>query len=193
MIRYSQGNLLDAPAEALVNTVNEIGVMGKGIALLFREAFPESAREYERAAKTGHIHVGRVMATQAQSLIGPRWIIHFPTKKHWRQPSRLLWVRDGLKDLVRVIEQEGIQSIALPALGCGNGGLEWAHVRSEMEGALSSLTGVDVSVFEPTARVYNAPKRVGKENRLPQLSIDRPIDALPDTERAATRAQLSGG
>ncbi|CAN5547726.1 macro domain-containing protein [soil metagenome] len=171
MIRYTQGNLLDAPAEALVNTVNEIGVMGKGIALLFREAFPESSREYERAAKAGEIHVGHVMLTRGQSLIGPRWIIHFPTKKHWRQPSRLEWVRDGLKDLVRVIQQEDIRSVALPPLGCGNGGLEWLHVRREIEGALATLTDVDVTVFEPTERYYNAPKRAGVEELTPARAL----------------------
>ena len=133
MIRYTQGNLLEAPAEALVNTVNEVGVMGKGIALLFREAFPQSAEIYEKAAKAGDVRVGHVLVTPGESLLGPRWIIHFPTKKHWRSPSELAWVREGLKDLVRIIRREGIRTIALPPLGCGNGGLQWPLVRREIE------------------------------------------------------------
>lgn len=163
MIRYTKGNLLEASADALVNTVNEIGVMGKGIALQFSEAFPVSAREYQRAAKERRVQVGRVLITRGNDLLGPRWIIHFPTKKHWRQPSRLDWVREGLKDLVRVVREKNIRSIALPPLGCGNGGLEWTQVRREIEGALAALPDVEVTVFEPTDRYYNAPKRAGVE------------------------------
>jgi O-acetyl-ADP-ribose deacetylase (regulator of RNase III) len=171
MIHFSQGNLLDAPSEALVNTVNEVGVMGKGIALQFREAFPESSREYERAAKAREIHVGRVMVTSGQSLLGPKWIIHFPTKKHWRHPSRLEWIREGLKDLVRVIQARGIHSVALPPLGCGNGGLEWQHVRREIEAAFASVPDVDVTVFVPTQQYYNAPKREGVEELTPARAL----------------------
>src|SRR5204863_4683207 len=126
-------NLLTASAEALVNTVNEVGVMGKGVALMFREEFPEAAKEYEAAAKAHRVHVGRVFLTRNESLIGPRWIIHFPTKKHWRNPSKLEWIREGLKDLIRLVQEHHIASLALPPLGCGNGGLEWTHVRTEIE------------------------------------------------------------
>src|SRR4051812_8673401 len=103
MIRYAKGNLLDATADALVNTVNEVGVMGKGIALMFRERFPENAEAYERACRDKEVRVGHMFVTETQSLWGPRWIINFPTKKHWRHPSKLEWIRAGLKDLVRVI------------------------------------------------------------------------------------------
>jgi O-acetyl-ADP-ribose deacetylase (regulator of RNase III) len=171
MIEYTRGNLFTADAEALVNTVNEIGVMGKGIALQFRETFPESSREYELAAKEHKVHVGRVLVTRGQSLIGPQWIIHFPTKKHWRQPSRLEWIREGLKDLVRVIRDKGIRSVALPPLGCGNGGLEWVQVKREIEGALAAIPDVEVTVFEPTDRYYNAPKRVGVEELTPARAL----------------------
>jgi O-acetyl-ADP-ribose deacetylase (regulator of RNase III) len=150
MIRYTRGNLLNAPADALVNAVNETGVMGKGIALQFRDAFPESSREYQLAARNGQVHVGQMVVTPGQALLGPRWIIHFPTKKHWRDPSRLEWIREGLVDFVRVIHQAGIQSVALPALGCGNGGLKWADVRSEIEATLGSLQDVEITVVEPT-------------------------------------------
>jgi O-acetyl-ADP-ribose deacetylase (regulator of RNase III) len=150
MIRYTQGNLLESSAEALVNTVNEVGVMGKGIALQFREAFPASARAYVDACKRGEVHVGSVLVTKDASLLGPRWIIHFPTKKHWRYPSKLEWVREGLADLARVIQDLGIRSVALPPLGCGNGRLEWDGVRREIEAALGTLADVDVLVYAPT-------------------------------------------
>ncbi len=170
-IRYTQGNLLDATADALVNTVNEVGVMGKGIALQFRDAFPESAREYERAAKAGNVRVGTVLLSHGGSLLGPRWIIHFPTKKHWRNPSQLSWVRDGLLDLVRVIKREGIRSVAIPPLGCGNGGLAWDDVRPEIERALADLPDLDVTVFEPTERYQTPPKRTGLEVLTPARAL----------------------
>ncbi len=153
MIRYTQGNLLEAPAEALVNTVNEVGVMGKGIALMFREAFPENTRAYEAACKAGEVHVGRMLVTRNQALIGPRWIINFPTKRHWRNPSQLDWIRDGLKDLVRVVRENGIRSVALPPLGCGAGGLDWSQVRQEIEAALAELGNVNVLIFETHGRL----------------------------------------
>lgn len=171
MIRYAQGNVLDAPAEALVNTVNEVGVMGKGVALMFREGFPDSAHAYQEAAKRGDVHVGRVLVTRHNALVGPRWILHFPTKKHWRNPSRLEWVREGLKDLVRVIREEGIRSIALPPLGCGSGGLDWPQVRREIEAALVDLPDVEVLVYEPVSTYQNAPKRAGVEELTPARAL----------------------
>jgi O-acetyl-ADP-ribose deacetylase (regulator of RNase III) len=151
MIRFTQGNLLEAPAEALVNTVNEIGIMGKGIALIFRDAFPANTKAYEEAARAGHVRVGHMLVTNNGSPAGPKWIINFPTKKHWRNPSKLEWVVDGLQDLVRVIREKNIHSVALPALGCGNGGLDWAVVRREIESALAGLDDVEVNVYEPQA------------------------------------------
>jgi O-acetyl-ADP-ribose deacetylase (regulator of RNase III) len=155
MIRYVQGNLLDAPVEALVNAVNEVGVMGKGIALTFREAFPESARAYEAACRRGEVHVGHMFVTRHEALFGPRWIVHFPTKRHWRQPSRLEWIREGLQDLVRIVRENGIRSLAVPPLGCGNGGLAWRDVKPEIATALGVLAGVDVLVYEPAAELID--------------------------------------
>ncbi len=171
MIRYTSGNLLDAPSEAIVNTVNEVGVMGKGIALMFREAFPENTRIYSEAAKAGKVRVGHMLLTANSSLLGPRWIINFPTKKHWRQPSRLEWIRSGLVDLVRVVEGHEIKSIAVPPLGCGNGGLEWAHVRKEIEAAAAKLPDVEFLVYEPTGQYQNAPKREGVETLTPARAL----------------------
>lgn len=171
MLRYSEGNLLDAPADALVNTVNEVGVMGKGIALMFREGYPEASAEYEREAKAGRVKVGTVLAVPNQRLVGPRWIIHFPTKKHWRNPSKLDWVRTGLRDLVRVVHEKNIRSIALPPLGCGNGGLDWALVKREIEAAAAEIPDVDVLVFAPTNEYQNTAKREGVEDLTPARAL----------------------
>lgn len=171
MVQYTEGNLLEAETEALVNTVNEVGVMGKGIALMFREAFPENMAEYEQACRKKEVRVGKMFVTENRSLVGPKWIINFPTKRHWRQPSRLEWVREGLKDLVRVIRERDIHSVALPPLGCGNGGLDWKVVRAEIESAMESLDDVNVLVFEPTARYQNVPKRQGLEELTPARAL----------------------
>lgn len=171
MIRYTQGNLLEAPAEALINTVNTVGVMGKGIALMFREAFPDNTSAYEAACKTGQLRVGRMFVSQTHDLLGHKWIINFPTKQHWRHPSKLEWVRDGLKDLVRVIRENHIQSVAVPPLGCGNGGLEWSQVRGEIESALSELQDVEILIYEPTNSYQNAPKRSGVKELTPARAL----------------------
>lgn len=161
MIEYTRGNLLDDPAEALVNTVNEVGVMGKGIALMFRDGFPDNTVAYERACKNRDVHVGTMLVTRNRALSGPRWIINFPTKKHWRHPSKMEWIREGLKDLVRVLREHSIGSVALPPLGCGNGGLEWSQVRREIEVAMAELPDIAVRVYAPISEYQNAPKREG--------------------------------
>src|SRR5689334_21465441 len=102
MITFTQGNLLEADAEALVNTVNTYGVMGKGVALMFKEAFKENFKAYEAACRRGEVQVGRMFVTQRRELIGPKWIINFPTKKHWRHPSKIEWIEAGLEDLNKV-------------------------------------------------------------------------------------------
>jgi O-acetyl-ADP-ribose deacetylase (regulator of RNase III) len=113
MIQYTQGNLLEANTEALVNTVNEVGEMGKGIALMFRDTYPENNRLYEAACKTKDIQFGKMFVVRDADLLGQRWIINFPTKKHWCHPSKMQWIRDGLKDLARVLREHNIKSIAL--------------------------------------------------------------------------------
>jgi O-acetyl-ADP-ribose deacetylase (regulator of RNase III) len=116
---------------------------------MFREAFPANMAAYATACKQGEVRVGRMFVTENRADSGPRWIINFPTKKHWRHPSKLQWVRNGLVDLKRVITENKITSIALPALGCGNGGLGWEQVRPLIEAALSSLPDVNATVFGP--------------------------------------------
>jgi len=112
-----------------------------------------------------------VMATSSGGVDGPRWIIHFPTKRHWRHPSKLEWVREGLVDLRRVVTELGITSIAVPPLGCGNGGLEWRDVRGLIEEALGDLPGVQVMVYEPTADYAAAPKERGVEELTPARAL----------------------
>jgi O-acetyl-ADP-ribose deacetylase (regulator of RNase III) len=172
MIRFTQGNLLEAPAEALVNTVNTVGVMGKGIALMFKETFPENYRLYREACKTKNVKVGRVFATERRDFVsGPRWIINFPTKEHWRAPSRIEWIRDGLVDLRRFIEEHKIRSVALPPLGSGNGGLDWREVRPLIVEALEPLQDVTTIVYEPTKQYQNVQKREGVERLTPARAL----------------------
>lgn len=162
MIRIARGNLLEADAEALVNTVNTVGVMGKGIALMFKDAFPKNFQAYAKACKEGEVEVGRMFVTE-RSGPGPRWIINFPTKKHWRNPSRLAWIEAGLADLVDIVRSRNIRSIALPPLGSGNGGLDWKTVLPLVEAASAALSDVDVIVYEPTSAYHNTAKRAGVE------------------------------
>ena len=171
MIRFTQGNLFDADVEAVVNTVNTVGVMGKGIALMFKERFPENTRAYAAACKRGKVQVGRMFATEANVVGGPRWIVNFPTKRHWRHPSKLEWIRDGLVDLRRFVKTKGIRSIALPPLGAGNGKLDWADVRPLVEAALGDLGGVEVVVYEPTRAYHNVSKKSGVTKLTPARAL----------------------
>lgn len=171
MIRYVSGNLLEAPVQALVNTVNTEGVMGKGIALQFKETFPQNYELYRAACKRGEVTIGRMFITRNEALVGPEWIINFPTKTSWRQPSRLEYVLAGLQDLARVVQENGIKSVALPPLGCGHGGLDWAQVKPVIESALGSTAGVDVVVYEPTDRYMGATKRGGVEELTPARAL----------------------
>lgn len=148
MICYVRGNLLEADAEALVNTVNTMGVMGKGIALQFKNRFAANFLAYAQACKLGQVQTGSMFVTEPQELMGPRWIVNFPTKRHWRDPSRMEWVVEGLQDLRGFLLSHKVQSIAVPALGAGLGGLDWPAVRSHIEAAWGDLP-VDVRVYEP--------------------------------------------
>ena len=150
MIEWTHGNLLRAPTQALVNTVNTVGVMGKGIALQFKQAYPQMFRAYERDCKLGQVKLGEVHVFDLGGLAGgPRWIINFPTKGHWRSPSRMSDIEMGLKDLAATIERLQIQSIAVPPLGCGNGGLDWNEVKPLIESTFAALPAVRVMVFAP--------------------------------------------
>ena len=152
MITYKTGNLLDAPVEALVNTVNTVGVMGKGIALQFKTTFPENYKAYVEAVKSGSVQLGKMLVVPINPIGKVRYVINFPTKGHWRYPSKIDWIESGLQDLKIKIKEAGIKSIALPPLGCGNGGLDWNQVRSLIEKEMNSLD-VDVIVYEPSPEI----------------------------------------
>lgn len=146
-VQYTTGNLLEADVDALVNPVNTKGVMGKGLALQFKNAFPDAFREYKRACAVDEVVPGKMHVVRRST--SPRFIFHFPTKTHWRSPSKLEYVRDGLVDLVARVQALGVESIAVPPLGCGLGGLAWADVQPLIEGAFAATTGVRVVVYAP--------------------------------------------
>ena len=171
MIRYTQGNLLEAEVDALVNTVNTVGVMGKGIALMFKEAFADNFKRYAASCKAGELTTGKMFVTERQDLFGPKWIINFPTKQHWRNPTKPEWVLEGLCDLHKVIIEHNIQSIAIPPLGCGNGGLDWQEVKPIIETALADLETVDIVVYEPTTTYQNVAKKQGVKKLTPARAL----------------------
>jgi O-acetyl-ADP-ribose deacetylase (regulator of RNase III) len=161
-IRYEHGDVLSAPAEAVVNTVNTRGVMGKGIALQVRQRWPEVDRAYRAACRRGEVRLGKMHVAERGGLGDrPRFVINFPTKDHWRSRSRLADIQAGLEDLRDVISRLGITSIAVPPLGCGNGGLSWSDVRPLIETALRSLPGVEVLVYPPGAAPAASDMQIG--------------------------------
>ena len=181
------GNLLEADVDALVNTVNTVGVMGKGIALQFKNVFPANFKAYERACRDRQVRLGKMFVFDAGQLLKPRWIINFPTKGHWRSSSNLADVASGLDDLRRVITELGIKSIAVPPLGCGNGGLEWADVRPLVEAKLADLD-IEVLVFVPD-RTPAAPDVAAVLPAERRAALDRMAviaDAADVYERTAT-------
>lgn len=171
MMIFTQGNLLESKAEALVNTVNTVGVMGKGIALMFKERFTDNFQRYSTACKAKQVNTGQMFVTEVRELDGPRWIVNFPTKQHWRTPSQMTWVVEGLQDLRRFLIENKVKSIAIPPLGAGNGGLEWSAVREQIELALGDLTDVEIMVFEPTRQYQNVAKRTGVEKLTPARAM----------------------
>lgn len=171
MISFTKGNLLDADVEALVNTVNEVGVMGRGIALMFKEAFPDNFKLYAAACKKGEVKVGSMFVTRRDQLVGPKWIVNFPTKTHWRAKTKIEWIKAGLVELRKFIEENSIKSIAIPPLGSGNGGLDWVNVRPHIVQAMKGLDDVEIIVFEPTAQYQNVSKRAGVQKLTPARAL----------------------
>ena len=171
MMIFTQGNLLESRAEALVNTVNTVGVMGKGIALMFKDRFTDNFQRYSTACKAKQVNTGKMFVTEVRELDGPRWIVNFPTKQHWRAPSQMTWVVEGLQDLRRFLIENKVNSIAIPPLGAGNGGLEWSAVREQIELALGDLADVEIMVFEPTRQYQNVAKRAGVEKLTPARAM----------------------
>ena len=149
MIEFTTGDILRADAEALVNTVNCVGIMGRGVALQFKNAFPANFKAYEAACARDEVQPGRMFVFETRELTGPKFIINFPTKRHWRGKSRMEDIDSGLKALVAEIRNRRIRSIAIPPLGSGLGGLNWADVRPRIEAALRGVDDLHVIVFEP--------------------------------------------
>ncbi len=167
MIKFTKGNILEADAEALVNTVNCVGVMGRGIALAFKTAFPENFKAYERACEREEVQPGRMFVFETGHLANPKYIINFPTKRHWRGKSRIEDIESGLKALAVEVRQRGIQSIAVPPLGSGLGGLDWRDVRPRITAALGELPDVSATVYEPNGPTPDTPgTHAGKPPRM---------------------------
>ncbi len=171
MIEYRTGDILKTDADALINTVNCVGIMGRGIALQFKKAFPENFKAYKTACQRKEVQPGRMFVFKTGSLINPKYIINFPTKRHWRGKSRLSDIEAGLEALAGEIRKLGISSIAIPPLGSGLGGLDWKHVRSRIEAALSGLDDVRVIVFEPSAAPD--PQQMERSRDVPNMTPGR--------------------
>jgi O-acetyl-ADP-ribose deacetylase (regulator of RNase III) len=163
MIRFTVGDILKADVEALVNTVNCVGIMGRGIALQFKNAFPDNFKAYSVACSRDEVQPGRMFVFKTGYVSNPKYIINFPTKRHWRGKSRLEDIDSGLIALVREIRSRSIKSVAMPPLGSGLGGLDWSQVRPRIENVLSELVDVDVIVFEPRSsddRLVSAARKI---------------------------------
>jgi O-acetyl-ADP-ribose deacetylase (regulator of RNase III) len=171
MIHFRSGNILDAEVEALVNTVNCVGIMGRGIALQFKQAFPENFKAYEAACQRKAVEPGRMFVFDTGELTLPRYIINFPTKRHWRGKSRMEDIDSGLVALVEEVRSRRIRSIAVPSLGSGLGGLDWAEVRPRIEAALSDLPGVEVLVYEPLSAPPDS--RPNRSTAVPKMTAGR--------------------
>ena len=171
MIEYRTGDILSEEADALVNTVNCVGVMGRGIALQFKRAFPENFKAYAARCKRNEMQPGRVFVFETGQVLPPRWIVNFPTKRHWRGKSRMEDVEAGLRSLADEIRSRGIRSIAVPPLGSGLGGLSWPEVRIRLEAALGELDDVRIVVFEPGGG--SADERANRSRDVPEMTAGR--------------------
>ncbi len=170
MIEFKTGDILSAEADALVNTVNCVGVMGRGIALQFKKAFPDNFKAYAKACARQDVQPGRMFVYETGQLTGPRFIINFPTKRHWKGASRFSDIEAGLSALVTEVRTRGIQSIAIPPLGSGLGGLNWPDVRAAIERALAPLPNLRVTVFEPNGVPDEA---VFRNKKVPDMTPGR--------------------
>ncbi|MPQ76661.1 macro domain-containing protein [Hydrogenovibrio sp. JE_KL2] len=164
---FKKGDLFESHDEAIVNTVNCVGVMGKGIALQYKNLFPENYVEYKKQCSLNSVVPGKMFVYEykTEDLFSkgkPKFIINFPTKDHWRAKSRVEYVEKGLDDLIFVIKEKNIKSISMPAIGCGNGGLDWSNVKEIVSEKLASLDNVIIHVYEP--KDYFEPEYLGQDN-----------------------------
>jgi O-acetyl-ADP-ribose deacetylase (regulator of RNase III) len=171
MLQITSGDILAADTEALVNTVNCVGVMGRGIALQFRKAYPENNAVYEQACKQGALRPGIMLVHDLGTFTNPRYIINFPTKRHWKDKSRLADIELGLEALIAEVRRRDIRSIAIPPLGCGLGGLDWAEVRPRIETAFAPLNTVQVLIYEPAGAP--AAEVMAATEEIPAMTVGR--------------------
>lgn len=158
MIEYIEGNIFDSPAQVIVNTVNTVGVMGKGIALEFKKRYPQMFEKYKIACEKRQLTIGKLMLIPAPD----HMLLMFPTKENWRYPSKLSYIEQGLKHFCDIYAQRGITSIAFPKLGCGNGDLDWADVRPLMEKYLKNLP-IDIYIYLDSGRDLEPEHKSQKE------------------------------
>jgi O-acetyl-ADP-ribose deacetylase (regulator of RNase III) len=173
MIELTRGNLLESDAEAIVNTVNCVGVMGKGIALQFKQAFPANYEAYAKACKKKEVKLGRMFLFPRNTLVNPKYIVNFPTKGHWRAKSKIEDIENGLDDLKRIISENGIKSIAIPPLGSGLGGLSWPMVKKRIEEAFAELPDVTVYLYEPKGAPN--PDQIKVQTKKPNMTRGRAL------------------
>jgi len=171
MWKIAEGNILEADTQALVNTVNTVGVMGKGIALQFKKAFPEMFEAYEAVCKAKKLQLGQMHVYDRGSMLNPRYIINFPTKGHWKGRSKIADIEAGLDALVEELRRRGITSVAIPPLGCGHGGLNWTDVRPLIERALERVPGVEAFIYAPTGAP--APAKMVNRTERPEMTPGR--------------------
>ena len=171
MIEFKTGDILTEDAEALVNTVNCVGSMGRGIALQFKNSFPDNFKSYVAACKRKDVQPGRMFVFETGQLANPRYIINFPTKRHWRGKSRMEDIDAGLVALAEEIRSYNIQSIAIPPLGSGLGGLDWFDVRPRVENMLDQFSDLMAVVFEPSDSL--ADTRANRSSEVPTMTAGR--------------------
>ena len=155
MIEYKRGDILSEDVEAIVNTVNCVGVMGRGLALQYKNKFPENFKVYAKACKQEEVIPGKMFITQTEQLTNPKYIINFPTKRHWKGKSKIEDIDDGLTDLINAIKKYNIKSIAIPPLGSGLGGLDWDMVKNKIENKLDNISDVNIVVYQPLEEKTN--------------------------------------
>ncbi|AYH06837.1 type II toxin-antitoxin system antitoxin DNA ADP-ribosyl glycohydrolase DarG [Pectobacterium parmentieri] len=171
MIEYRQGDILQAETEAIINTVNCVGVMGRGIALQFKNAYPDNFKAYAASCKTKQVVPGKMFVFETGQLTNPRYIINFPTKRHWKGKSRLEDIVAGLDDLVAVIRKHDIRSIAIPPLGSGLGGLDWQDVKPLIESAVQPLESVQIAIYDPNGAPSS--ERMVHKTEVPKMTAGR--------------------
>ena len=171
MIEYGVGDIFEEDVEALVNSVNCVGVMGRGIALQFKNRFPDNFKAYAQACKRDEVKPGRMFIHESGTMTNPRYIVNFPTKRHWRGKSRMEDIEAGLADLAREVRRRQIRSIAIPPLGSSLGGLDWSNVRPRIEATLEGLNDVKIVVFEPGGGPSD--NRPNRSTDVPQMTRGR--------------------